>query len=356
MQIKTGNTENQMIYTNLQTQETTAGENGRRAAKQQGKKTIFAGELPLHKDSITLRRQQAQKMAMKFVQDAWDSDRKVDLSQAQVRELREQQREEKIRNQESVRECEDRKENLRKQYGVDPDSEEQKELESLMEAARYKPEKKLQLPPIEEADSTKWPEWKEPEEKQLTEYQKKCLEIDEEQIVFERRAQNAEDNIAALQSSQTDMKIEQLKYHKMTDAQKNAEQVMEQASQEIQGMLIDEAKDHVDETYEEKREEEEEKAEEKEAEEEKAELREEQKELMEARIDEIREENQDVEEVQKNRERDAREEASLLKDMADAGMDVAGSSAAVQAEIKDMLNKMKLLEADIKGIEVDEEV
>lgn len=344
MQIKTGNSENQMIYTNLQTQETAVGEGGRKAVKQQGKRVIFAGDLPLHKDAITLRRQQAQKMAMKFVQDAWDSDRKVGLSQEQLRELREQQREESIRNQELVRECEARKENLRKQYGVDVDSQEQKELESLMEAARYKPE--AQLPPLEEDSDTRWAEWKEPEEKQLTEYQKKCLEIDEEQIVFERRAQNAEDNIAALQSSQTDMKIERLKYHKMTDAQKNAEQVMEQASQEIQGMLIDEAKDHVDETYEEKREEEEEKAE----------LREEQKEMIEARIDEIREERQDVEETQKAQERDAREEASFLKDMADAGMNVAGSGVVVQAEIKDMLNKMKLIEADIKGIKVDEEV
>ncbi len=37
-------------------------------------------------------------------------------------------------------------------------------------------------------------------------------------------------------------------------------------------------------------------------------------------------------------------------------MDVAGAGAGVQAEIKEMLHKMKLLEVDIKGIEVDEEV
>ena len=37
-------------------------------------------------------------------------------------------------------------------------------------------------------------------------------------------------------------------------------------------------------------------------------------------------------------------------------MDVSGSGDSVKAEIKDILNKMKLIEADIKGIEVDEEV
>lgn len=352
MQIKVGSSENQMINTNLQTQETAAREGGRKAAKQQRKATIFAGDLPLHKDSIALRRQQAQKQAMKFVQDAWSGDRKVDQGQEQVREIRELQQEEVIRNQELVRECEDRKENLRQQYGVDADSQEQKDLEAMMEAARYRPETRLPIPPIPEEVA----EWKEPEEKQLTEYQKKCLEINEEQIVFERRLQNAEDNVAALQSSLTDMKVERLKYHKMTDAQNNAEKVMEQAGKEIQGMLVDEAKDHVDEAYEEKREEEEEKAEEKEAEEEKIELRKEQKELLEARIDAVREDSHEAEDAQKAQERDAREEASLLKDMAEAGLDVAGAGAAVQAEIKDMLNKMKLLEADIKGIEVDEEV
>ncbi len=37
-------------------------------------------------------------------------------------------------------------------------------------------------------------------------------------------------------------------------------------------------------------------------------------------------------------------------------MNVAGAGDAVNAEIKDMLNKLKLIEADIKGIKVDEEI
>ncbi len=42
--------------------------------------------------------------------------------------------------------------------------------------------------------------------------------------------------------------------------------------------------------------------------------------------------------------------------MAAGGMDVAGSSAEVQTEIKNMLHKMKLLEEDLKGAAVDEEL
>ena len=42
--------------------------------------------------------------------------------------------------------------------------------------------------------------------------------------------------------------------------------------------------------------------------------------------------------------------------MSEAGMNVAGAGDSVKAEIKDILQKLKLIEADIKGIEVDEEI
>lgn len=348
MQIKIGDNGNQTINTNLQAQEKAGADGRQKAARQQRKTVIFAGELPFHKDSITLRRQQAQKQAMKFVQDAWDSDRKTDQGMDEIRARQEVQRREAQRNWDQAQELNDKREGLRGEYDVDPESQEQKDLELLMRAASpyddhvFTEEEEARLADLKEQP--------------LTEYQERSLSLYKDQVIFENRAKQAEDYAGYLQSSLTDMKIERLKHHEMADAQNKAEKVMEQASKDIQGMMIDEAKDHVDETYEEKREEAEAKAEEKEAQEKKIELRREQKELMEARIDEIREDGSGAEEAQKDQERDAREEASFLKDMADAGMDVAGSGAAVKAEIKDMLNKMNLIEADIKGIEVDEEV
>ncbi|MDE5940002.1 MAG: hypothetical protein K2H37_13095 [Lachnospiraceae bacterium] len=348
MQIKIGTNENQAVNTNIQTQENAAGKGSRKAAKQQRKATIFAGDLPINKDPIALRRQQAQKKAMKFVQDAWSVDRKADQSRDEIRAVQEVQREEAQRNWDQAQELADKREGLRKQYDVDPESQEQKDLELLMRAAV----------PYDDHSFTEEEEARleELQGQPLTEYQERSLALYKDQRTFEMRAEQAEDYAGYLQSSLTDMKIERLKFHKMTDAQNNARKVMEQASKEIQGMLIEEAKDHVDETYEEKREEAEKKAEEKEAEEEKIELRKEQKELMEARVEEAREDSHEAEEAQRAQEKDAREEASFLKDMAEAGMDVAGSGAAVKAEIKDILNKMKLIEADIKGIEVDEEI
>ena len=346
MQVKIGGIENQTIHTNIHTQEK-AGENGRRKeAAGQRKNTIFAGDLPINQDPIALRRQQAQKKAMKFVQDAWNADRKMVQGQAKIREEQNRQWEDVLYNHELVQECRARKENLRKQYGVDPDSQEQEDLELLMRGAHPDPDNPL----TEEEEARLEVLQNQP----LTEYQEKCLEINNEQFIFESRQQSAKAYAGYLQSALTDMKG--LKFHKMADAQKNAEKIMEQASEDIQGLLVEEAKDHVDETYEEQREEAKEKAEEKEEQEEKVEDIREEKELIEERIETIKEDSHEAEETRKEQERDARDEAELLKTMADAGMDVAGAGASVQAEIKDMLHKMKLIEADIKGIKVDEEV
>lgn len=349
MQVKLGNGESQGIQINTQTQEKAQERHGQKAAKKQRKNTIFAGDLPLHKDSISLRRQQAQKKAMQFVQDAWNVDRKADQSMDEYRARAEEQKRELQLNEDKINECRSRKENLRSGYGIEADSQEQKDLE-LLERKYYPGEYSGEFTEEEQQ------RFEELTAKPLTEYQQKCLEIDGEEQVFQSRAENARTAIKAYNDAVTSMKLERLKSHKMTDAQNNAKKVMDEASRDIQGMIWEEAKDHVDETYEEQREAAEKEAEEKEEQEKKIEIRKEQKELMEARIEKAQQENENAEEAGKERERDAREEAGLLKDMADAGLDVAGAGDAVKAEVKDMLNKLKLIEADIKGIKVDEEI
>ncbi len=347
MQVKIANQENIVVNTSLQPEK--SGNNGRRKdTTGQRKNTIFAGELPMNKDPIMLRRQQAQKRAMKFVQDAWSGDQKMVQSQDKIREVQKLQREEALRNQNLVQGCKDRMESLRKKYGVDADSQEQKDLELLMKGAYYDSQN-----PLTKEEEVKLEELR---NQPLTEYQKQCMEINDQKFTFELRRRNAEDYADYLQSSLTDMKLEHLKYQKMANAQKNADKVMKQSGQEIQGMLMEEAKEHVDETYKEKREEAEEKAEKKEVQEEKIEHRKEQKELMEARIEAVRQDSHEAEEAQREQKKDAREESALLNDMAEAGLDVAGASSIVKAEVRDMLNKLKLVEADIKGIEVDEEI
>ena len=137
MLVRFGDREAQGVQIAAQTQEKAQESCGQKASeKQQRKNTIFAGDLPLHKDSITLRRQQAQKKAKELVQNAWDTDRKTDQSIAKYEALAGEQKKEILVNRDRIYECRDRKENLRKGYGVEKDSQEQKDLE-LLERRHY---------------------------------------------------------------------------------------------------------------------------------------------------------------------------------------------------------------------------
>ena len=391
MQIRANENENQVIQVSSSARARAQEKAGRNGQEEQKRNTIFMGDLNVKKDPITQRKQYAQQKALKMVGDAWDVDRKIDQNIQDIRDKLRQLEDEYVENLGYIAEGEAQKEQLRQQYNVAPDSQEQKDLELLQKKADYMrhpdevtlteeerarlkaidgrpPETKEEVELLQrKADAEKFGlsvEWTEEEEAllkemegvPLTEYQERCLKIDGYQKIYETRNDVIKDQIAAYNGSIRATRLERLKFREMEKAQKKAEEVMEAAGKEIIGMLMEEAKDHVDETYEEKREEEKEKAEEKEEQEEKVEDIREEKEILEERIETVREDSRETEKANKEQERNAREEAELLKSMADAGMDVAGSGAGVKAEIKDMLNKMKLLEADIKGIEVDEEI
>ena len=124
-------------------------------------------------------------------------------------------------------------------------------------------------------------------------------------------------------------KIERLKSNSMGAAFEQADAVMGAASDEIMGMLIAEGKDHIDEKQEE----------EKKTAEEAADKKKELEEKLQARKDE------------KN------EQEELTKNIVEAANKQAGGTDSVvqaQQEIKDMMNKLKLVEDDVKGAAVDQ--
>lgn len=360
MQIKANNDANQVINVSSAAQ-TRKNERAGHSSQSKNKNSIYAGDLGFHKDAVTLRKEQARKKALKLISDVWAGDQKIDQNIADIRAKTNELRADIEVYQEIVSQGEAHKEALRQQYGVDGDSQEQKDLELLEKEADMRrlgngPEG-VQLTEEEQArlDDLRDPvtgEYK----VTLTEYQERCLEIDDQQSFYELKITSAEQQIQAGNLSIREIKIERLKHQNMVDAQKKADEIMEKAGRETIGMLVEEAKDHVDETYEDQREEAKEKAEEEEELEEKIEDRQEEKEELEARIDVASAERHEAEESRREREKDAREDAELLKNMAAAGMDVAGSGDAVQTEIKDMLHKMKLLEEDLKGAAVDKEL
>lgn len=390
MQIRANANENQVIHVSSAARARAQERSGVDAQEQRKRKTVFMGDLNVLKDPVTQRKLYARQKAFKMISDAWDGDRKIDRNIQDIRDRLGQLHEEKDANLEVIAEGEAQKEALRLQYGVAPDSQEQKDLKLLekkADADRHPDEvflteeERARLKEIEgrrpgtkedfellqrkaeaeeqgtEAAFTEeeMARLKEMEGIPLTEYQKRCMEIDGFQQIYEKKNDLIDDKIAACNGSIRAIRQERLKFREMEKAQTKAESVMEAAGKEIVGMLMEEAKDHVDEEYEEMREEAEKKAEEKAEEEEKIENRKEDQAALEDRIDEAQAKKEEREELRREKEEQSREDASLLNDILDAGMGPAGNVSDAQVDVKNMLHKMKLLEEDLKGSTVDEE-
>ncbi len=389
MQIRANENENQVIQVSSSARARAQERVGRNGQEEQKRNTIFMGDLNVKKDPITQRKQYAQQKALKMVGDAWDGDRKIDQNIQDIRDKLRQLEDEYVENLGYIAEGEAQKEQLRQQYNVAPDSQEQKDLELLQKKADYMrhpdevtlteeerarlkaidgrpPETKEEVELLQrKADAEKFGlsvEWTEEEEAllkemegvPLTEYQERCLKIDGYQKIYETRNDVIKDQIAAYNGSIRATRLERLKFREMEKAQKKAEEVMEAAGKEIIGMLMEEAKDHVDEEMEETKEEAEEKAEEEASQEEKIEERKEDTAELEQRIDEAHRENEARDELRREAEERSREDAVLLGDIMEAGMGT-GSLSDVKFDVKNMLHKMKLLEEDLKGSIVDEE-
>ena len=389
MQIRANENENQVIQVSSSARARAQERAGRNGQEEQKRNTIFMGDLNVKKDPITQRKQYAQQKALKMVGDAWDVDRKIDQNIQDIRDKLRQLEDEYVENLGYIAEGDAQKEQLRQQYNVAPDSQEQKDLELLQKKADYMrhpdevtlteedrarlkaisgrpPETKEEVELLQrKADAEKFGlevEWTEEEEAllkemegvPLTEYQERCLKIDGYQKIYETRNDVIKDQIAAYNGSIRATRLERLKFREMEKAQKKAEEVMEAAGKEIIGMLMEEAKDHVDEEMEETKEEAEEKAEEEASREEKIEERKEDTAELEQRIDEAHRENEAREELRREAEERSREDAVLLGDIMEAGMGT-GSLSDVKFDVKNMLHKMKLLEEDLKGSIVDEE-
>ena len=85
-------------------------------------------------DTILMRRQRAQGKAMKVVRNAWIADKKIDLKIQERTDRIQELRKNIDENMGLIHECETRKEDLRETYGINADSQEQKDLE-IMEKA-----------------------------------------------------------------------------------------------------------------------------------------------------------------------------------------------------------------------------
>jgi len=299
-----------------------AGRSEKKADEKQSN-VIFAGNFQGDKslrDRIEQRKAQAQESAMKVVREAWNGDRAIDEDlnerREHIRELNQSSKE----AQDRITGYKEQQEALKSAYGVTDNSQEAEELELLRKRnAAMRGEGSM--------SKEEWEECARIEKEGLTEYQRMQLELDGQINENERIIADNDTEVLIENAVIRGTRLERLKYHKMTDAQKQAEEIKEAAGDEITGMIMDDAKEKLDEEQEEREEQ---------AEDIKEKL-EEQEELIEKRTE----------------KRDELEE--LVENMpVDEMMDVAMDQSTIQREVQNIVNKMALVAEDIKGAVVDE--
>lgn len=148
----------------------------------------------------------------------------------------------------------------------------------------------------------------------------------EETQVYENQISANENQVKQENSTIRATKMEKLKHREMEKAQEQAEDILDAARDEIVGMVVEEGKDRI---------------------EEEAEEREEQ-------AEEIKEEKEELEERIEAQKEHRREEEEILEDMPTEEMLTLDKiQDDVKQEVQNILNKMKLIQEDIKGAAVD---
>ena len=161
----------------------------------------------------------------------------------------------------------------------------------------------------------------------------------------------ADKAMMAARQTLTDAETEKNKTHAMADAQDESEAIMEEAEKAVIGMAMNEAKEHIEEKAQEEQEKVQEKKEEKEEQEEIEAEREEKKAIQEALVEGTKENVQEAREDSRKRKADDIDLTNVIGTDPVHRLENAGD---VQAALNEIKNKMALVDADLKGIKVDE--
>lgn len=292
-------------------------------AENQSKNTIFAGNLNRMIDPIAKKRQEAREKAMKIVGEAFEGERQIDDDLEARRNKIGEMHSQMSAAKDEIKQIEEKRLALRDSYGIEEGSQEEQDLKLLeKEMDANKPDSGISLSEEEKKRLT------ELHEQGLTEYQQRSLEMKKGESLYQKEIETAEKMIVGENAVIRQTKLERLKTHPMADANKEAEAVLAAASEEIKNMLVEEGKEHIDEKMEEEKEAAEEKAEEEKEEEEKLEK---------------------IEEKKKQQE----EFSEKISDMTTQVVEMEEVKTDVLKEVQNILDKMKLLEEDIKGAAVN---
>lgn len=297
-------------------------DNGTNLKNKEANKSIFAGNLNLFQDPIEEKRKQAREQAMKVVTDTFASERKIDASledrRNNIYKLRESM---KVSNDE-INRYEQQKTDLKESYGIADDSQEQIDLDLLIKEKKSRdPGSKVFL------TEDDYERLKEIKGSDRTEYQERVLEIQDYISIHREEIEEYKNNIKMESALINGIKLERLKHNPMLDATQQAEAILNAASEEIISMATEDAMEHIDNEFNEKVDAAKEKAEE--------------KRIQEEKLESLKEKKEEVEGPELPYE-------DLLT------LNKIGEE--VKAEIDNIIQKMNLVEEDIKGALVDKKL
>ncbi|MCI9083740.1 MAG: hypothetical protein HFI70_16045 [Lachnospiraceae bacterium] len=302
--------------------------------KQRGEngKSVFAGTLmvPSQTDSLVeQKRQSAKNQAKKLVNEAWGKDQKLLQKIDEKWGLWEDKMSQIKKSEGIISDIEEAKARLKEQYEIDPESQEQKDLDLLekyqdwrngVNELEFSKEERSRL--------------KELQDLPMTEYQMESLKINDDSGKEKANIQKLQWEAGIVKGSISDDKLKQAISQDMLKAQETADQIEDAAGKEVMNLLIQEIKDKMDQETEEEKE--------------KAEEIQEKKEEQQEQIDKIKENKKEQEElVEGDLKADQLQQEFSLKQKNYSNME------STQNTIRRMMKDNNLVDEDLKGIEID---
>ncbi len=280
------------------------------------------------KENIAAKKQQRFKEAMHVMTSARNGEKKIDDSLDDIRGQIKQYQKDNDEANKFLTDIKNQMSEIKDYYQVEDDSQEQKNLELLQKQYDIMKHGSMELLSDEEQERLD-------NMGELTEYQKRSMELYGQADYWKTQIQDNQDKISQSTGVIRNVKVERLKSQAMAEAQRAKEEIMDAASQEAIGMLVDDAKQQIDDKAEEVQEAAKERQEEQKEEEKRVEAAKENKSEAEAA-------------VEKNREK--------IADMTKQFTDSEDITRDMDSEIKKVLEEEKLLEEDLKGLTVNAKI
>lgn len=302
---------------NLMQRTQEAGKEEQPGVKKNGKEagqTINASELNLMQDSILERKKKAMADAMDIVSKQFKADAKIDADLDERRSKIAESKENANAALKEINSLSEEQEKLKETYGIADDSQEQQDLELRMKFQES-------MKPGSNVTLTR-EEMKRVEELgPMTEYQQQAMDLENAKGVWKDEMKAAQKEISLQTQIIRGTKQELLKYHGMVDAQNAADASLKAASDELVGMLMQEGLDHI-------------------------------KEEVEDAVEKGEDLKEEKEEQEALREEQKAEQTEQTKQQTESGT-LQNVQNEVEQQIQEILEKQKLLEEDLKGIQVD---